>query len=118
MLSEYITKSYFDKAQTVNKDYIDVSLKRTKDYIDNASKNTRDHFDKVLTRALQEIIQHFNDSQGQQNIVLDGLKDKVDKIELVLEDYIQTDKTVITLVHELEDDHKLRLPRTSALLVK
>lgn len=91
---------------------------------------TKDYFDAALQRNTQEIIKHINQGQGMQNHRLDslevtvkelkditkGLDDSISRIGLVVEDYLQTRKGVITLVEELEMDHHVSLPKTSKLL--
>ncbi|MFH0874227.1 MAG: hypothetical protein V1846_05320 [Candidatus Komeilibacteria bacterium] len=97
---------------------------------------TKDYFDAAMREYTWDIIGHFNKSQAEQNKRVDkleielkkdinGLKETVDSlktdvscIQEVLMDYINTDKTVVTLVHELEDDHHLALPKTGALLAR
>jgi hypothetical protein len=84
---------------------------------------TKDYFDVALKRNTQEIIRHFNKSQGIQNRRLDALessardfKDIAKRIELLIEDYFQTRKAVVVMAEELQADHQLSLPRTSKLL--
>ena len=84
----------------------------TKEYFDSAFKSVNARFEGLeafIVHNTQEIISHFNQSQGLQNQRTDQIEAKLDsvaedvaKIKLVTVDLMGTDRHVHNLVRELK----------------
>lgn len=66
---------------------------------------TRTHLNgavETIRGDIREVITHFNESQGKQNLMLEDLADDMSKVKLAVLDYLATDRAVRNLVHELQ----------------